>query len=74
MNGEYLKLKLKGLTFKMRNKINEHGPWWNADGDDGEVTISTLNKVHNRNLYPYSTWVKIGIDVEILDKKPLNKD
>lgn len=65
----YLKVKLKGLTFKMRNKINEHGPWWNSDGIEGTIVISTLNKVHNRGLYEYTRWVTVGKDVEILEHK-----
>ena len=64
-------LQIQGITTKMRNKIRMHGYTWRAGptppANLGErIMISTLQPVHAGGK-PYSIWVMIGKDIDVLE-------
>lgn len=63
-----MKIKIRGLTAKMKSKVKEFGPWWNAQTQlrpGEEVLITTTKGVHDGGREPYGIWVRVGQDIEV---------
>jgi hypothetical protein len=60
---------IKPLTKKMKDKIKQFGNIWrisNLSDDPNKIMIETMGIVHCGK-YPYSRWVIIGVDIEIVE-------
>lgn len=64
-----MRIRIKGISRKMKNKIKEHGDIWNLKTILGDYRmIETLKPVHNEGKYPYGIWAKLGEDIEVLEE------
>ena len=67
MRGRYQIITIKGITHKMKNRIQEHGPIWMVENkEDKRLMITPVNPIDHE--FPYSTWVLVGIDIEIVEE------
>jgi len=72
-----MQIRIKGLCKKMREKIKQHGDWWNLVTKEGAAVyivdgvalhIETTIPVHSGK-YPYAGWFTVGKDFQILETK-----
>lgn len=66
-------VRLAGISRKMKNKIKEHGEWWDVVKNVcASLLIASKNGVHDSGKEPYMVWVYPWVtdpDVKILEEK-----
>jgi len=52
----------------MKNRVREHGPIWMVENrEDKKLMITPVDPVNHE--FPYSTWVLVGTDIEIIEEE-----
>lgn len=66
MHGRY-KITIRGITHKMKNRVREHGSIWMVEKkNEKRLMITPVNPVDRE--FPYSAWVLVGTDIEIIEE------